>query len=40
MEQKFQRQQIKVLIDPTQRRKLPSTLIIAAVISGALLTIL
>ena len=33
---KFQRQQIQqVLIEPTQRRKLPSTLIIAAVISGA-----
>jgi predicted MFS family arabinose efflux permease len=33
---KFQLQQIQqVLIEPTQRRKLPSTLIIAAVISGA-----
>ena len=33
---KFQRQQIQqVLIEPIQRRKLPSTLIIAAVISGA-----
>jgi len=33
---KFQRQQIQqVLIEPTQRSKLPSTLIIAAVISGA-----
>ncbi|MDO3666388.1 MFS transporter [Acinetobacter higginsii] len=33
---KFQRQQIQqVLIEPTLRRKLPSTLIIAAVISGA-----
>lgn len=33
---KFQHQQIQqVLIEPTQRRKLPSTLIIAAVISGA-----
>ncbi|NIE98216.1 MFS transporter [Acinetobacter sp. Tr-809] len=33
---KFQCQQIQqVLIEPTQRRKLPSTLLIAAVISGA-----